>query len=42
MLDPGEIESGFDIVIGNPPYVRIQTLKRQDPKLVEFHEPIPL
>ena len=38
MLSPGEIESGFDIVIGNPPYVRIQTLKRQDPKLVEFYK----
>jgi hypothetical protein len=38
MLSPGEIESGFDIVIGNPPYVRIQTLKQQDPKLVEFYK----
>ena len=25
-------------MIGNPPYVRIQTLKRQDPKLVEFYK----
>jgi type I restriction-modification system DNA methylase subunit len=31
-----EIESGFDVVIGNPPYIRLQTLKQQDPKLVEF------
>jgi adenine-specific DNA-methyltransferase len=31
-----EIDSGFDIVIGNPPYVRIQTLKKKDPKLVSF------
>lgn len=29
-----EVESGFDIAIGNPPYVRIQTLKQQDPKQV--------
>jgi adenine-specific DNA-methyltransferase len=28
--------NGFDIVIGNPPYVRIQTLKQKDPKLVDF------
>ncbi len=27
----------FGIVIGNPPYVRIQTLKQQDPALVEFY-----
>jgi type I restriction-modification system DNA methylase subunit len=38
MLSPGEMESGFDIVIGNPPYVRIQTLKQQNPKLVEFYK----
>ncbi|MDO8355518.1 MAG: Eco57I restriction-modification methylase domain-containing protein [Nitrospirota bacterium] len=31
-----EVESGFDIVIGNPPYVRIQTLKKKDPKVVTF------
>jgi type I restriction-modification system DNA methylase subunit len=29
-------EDGFDIVLGNPPYVRIQTLKQQNPKLAEF------
>lgn len=33
---PPEIDSGFDIVIGNPPYIRIQTLKQKDPKLVAF------
>jgi type I restriction-modification system DNA methylase subunit len=32
-----EIESGFDIVIGNPPYVRIQTLKQQNPRMVAFY-----
>ena len=29
------IKDGFDIVIGNPPYVRIQTLNNSDSKLVE-------
>jgi adenine-specific DNA-methyltransferase len=29
-------DSGFDIVIGNPPYIRIQTLKQKDPKRVAF------
>jgi adenine-specific DNA-methyltransferase len=29
-------DSGFDIVIGNPPYVRIQTLKQRDPKMVQY------
>jgi adenine-specific DNA-methyltransferase len=38
MLTPGEIESGFDIVISNPPYVSIQTLKRQASKLVEYYK----
>jgi hypothetical protein len=33
---PQEIDSGFDVVIGNPPYIRIQTLKQKDPKLVTF------
>lgn len=33
---PREIDSGFDVVIGNPPYIRIQTLKQKDPKLVAF------
>jgi type I restriction-modification system DNA methylase subunit len=29
-------DDGFDVVIGNPPYVRIQTLKQQDPRQVAF------
>ena len=28
------ITSGFHVVIGNPPYVRLQTLKQQDPEQV--------
>jgi len=35
---PQEIDSGFDVVIGNPPYIRIQTLKQKDPKLVSFYK----
>lgn len=31
-------DKGFDIVIGNPPYIRIQTLKKKDPKLVDFYK----
>lgn len=30
--------AGFDCVIGNPPYVRIQTLKEFAPKEVEFYK----
>ena len=33
-----EIDSGFDIVIGNPPYIRIQTLKQKDPGIVAFYK----
>jgi hypothetical protein len=33
---PKEIDSGFDIVMGNPPYVRIQTLKKKDPDLAAY------
>jgi adenine-specific DNA-methyltransferase len=33
-----EIDSGFDIVIGNPPYIRLQTLKQKDPKIVAFYK----
>ena len=33
-----EIDSGFDVVIGNPPYIRIQTLKKKDPELVDFYK----
>jgi adenine-specific DNA-methyltransferase len=32
------VTGGFDIVIGNPPYVRIQTLRQQNPKVVEFYK----
>jgi len=38
LLTPNEVESGFDIVIGNPPYVRLQTLKQQSPELVDFYK----
>lgn len=31
-----ESEPGFDIVIGNPPYIRLQTLKQKDPDQVVF------
>ncbi len=33
---PTTVESGFDIVIGNPPYVRIQTLKQKNPDMAQF------
>jgi len=33
-----EIDSGFDVVIGNPPYIRIQTLKKKDPTLAAFYK----
>lgn len=36
LAPPQEVESGFDIVLGNPPYVRIQTLKRENPQQVQF------
>jgi adenine-specific DNA-methyltransferase len=36
--EPQKVEAGFDIVIGNPPYVRIQTLKQQNPKVAEFYK----
>jgi predicted type IV restriction endonuclease len=31
-------QGGFDAVIGNPPYIRIQTLKEWAPKEVEFYK----
>jgi len=37
-VESREVESGFDIVLGNPPYVRIQTLKQQNPELVAFYK----
>jgi type I restriction-modification system DNA methylase subunit len=30
--------SGFDVVIGNPPYIRIQALKEWAPREVEFYK----
>ena len=33
---PNGMDSGFDIVLGNPPYIRIQTLKQKDPKQAIF------
>jgi adenine-specific DNA-methyltransferase len=33
---PPPLETGFDIVIGNPPYVRIQTLKQKDADMARF------
>jgi len=38
LLERREFESGFDIVIGNPPYVRIQTLNQQSPELVKRYK----
>lgn len=35
---PKGIDSGFDVVIGNPPYIRLQTLKQKDPKMVAFYK----
>ncbi|MFZ0866019.1 MAG: N-6 DNA methylase [Candidatus Sulfotelmatobacter sp.] len=34
----GDVKGGFDIVTGNPPYVRIQTLKQQNPEVAEFYK----
>jgi adenine-specific DNA-methyltransferase len=33
-----DAKSGFDIVIGNPPYIRIQTLNQKDPELTAFYK----
>jgi hypothetical protein len=35
-VEAGNGGGWFDVVIGNPPYIRIQTLKQKDPKLVAF------
>jgi hypothetical protein len=35
-VDSKDVESGFDVVIGNPPYIRIQTLKQKNPEMVDF------
>jgi len=32
----GSIKGGFDFIVGNPPYVRIQNLKKESPEYVEF------
>ena len=32
------LREGFDIVIGNPPYIRIQTLKQSDPNIVKYYK----
>jgi hypothetical protein len=29
---------GFDLMLGNPPYIRLQTLKKDSPELVEFYK----
>lgn len=29
---------GFDLMLGNPPYIRIQTLKKDSPDLAEFYK----
>lgn len=29
-------ETGFDAIIGNPPYVRVQALRQSDPRLVDY------
>lgn len=34
----GSCEGGFDAVIGNPPYIRIQALKEWAPREVEFYK----
>lgn len=35
-LDKKNNERGFDVIISNPPYIRIQTLKKQSKKQVEI------
>ncbi|WP_297068971.1 Eco57I restriction-modification methylase domain-containing protein, partial [Thermococcus sp.] len=32
----GSARGGFDFIVGNPPYVRIQNLKKESPEYVEF------
>ena len=36
--DTASPRNGFDLLIGNPPYVRIQTLKRIAPDLVDYYK----
>ncbi|RRJ28727.1 Eco57I restriction-modification methylase domain-containing protein [Halocatena pleomorpha] len=35
-----EEEAGFDAVIGNPPYMRIQTIQSTDPTIAEYYSKI--
>ena len=37
-LGEGRGEGGFDVVIGNPPYIRIQTMKEWAPREVELYK----
>jgi type I restriction-modification system DNA methylase subunit len=37
-LEKGESKGGFDVVIGNPPYVRIQAMKEWAPAEVEYYK----
>lgn len=32
------LRNGFDLLIGNPPYIRIQTLIKSDPDLAEYYK----
>jgi hypothetical protein len=32
------LRNGFDLVIGNPPYIRIQTLTKSNPKLAAYYK----
>lgn len=34
--EDGSVRGGFDFIVGNPPYVRIQNLKKENPAYVEF------
>lgn len=34
----GQVEGGFDAVIGNPPYIRIQVMKEWAPQEVEYYK----
>ncbi len=33
---PGSTEDGFDIVLGNPPYVKLQNLRKADPGIADY------
>ena len=36
--DSAGTRNGFDLAIGNPPYIRIQTLTKSDPKLAAYYK----